>query len=129
MDKKYSTYFVDIDGTLLKYRKFDKLAIEQAEPIEEIVSFINRRYDGGDHVVIVTARPKQFRQFTIDELVRCGIKFHQLVMGVERGTRYIINDRDPEFPEENRAVGVNIYRNNEKISSDGSSKETPSKDN
>jgi hypothetical protein len=32
-------------------------------------------------------------------------------MEIGRGTRYIINDRDPEAPEADRAVGINLNRN------------------
>jgi hypothetical protein len=49
--------------------------------------------------------------FTKQELEKIGVKYHQLVMGIGRGTRYIINDKDPEVPEVDRAVGINLNRN------------------
>ena len=108
---KHPTYFVDIDGTLIKYRKFDELSTIQPEPIQSVIDKINSEYENGSHIVITTARPEELKLRTIYELNTLGINFHQIVMGVGRGTRYIINDRDPENPEVDRAVGINLERN------------------
>jgi hypothetical protein len=108
---KHPTYFVDIDGTLIRYRKFDELSIIQPEPIQSVVNKINNEYENGSYIVITTARPEDLKLFTINELNSLGIHFHQIVMGIGRGTRYIINDKDPEYPEIDRAVGINLERN------------------
>lgn len=108
---KYPTYFVDIDGTLVVYRKFSEINEVPLTPIQSVIDKVNSEYDNGAHVVITTARPESFRDFTINELQIIGIKYHQLIMGIGRGTRYIINDRDPEAPEVDRAVGINLNRN------------------
>jgi histidinol phosphatase-like enzyme len=108
---KHPTYFVDIDGTLIKYRKFDQLLITEPEPIQSVIDKVNSEYNSGAHIIITTARPVEFELFTKQELEKIGVKYHQLVMGVGRGTRYIINDRDPEASEVDRAVGINLNRN------------------
>lgn len=38
---KNPTYFVDIDGTISKYRKFSDLGITQPEPIQDVINYIN----------------------------------------------------------------------------------------
>ncbi len=76
-----------------------------------LASPVNNEYDNGAHVVITTARPPEYELFTKQELEKIGVKHHQLIMGIGRGTRYIINDRDPEAPEVDRAVGINLNRN------------------
>lgn len=108
---KHPTYFVDIDGTICKYRKFSDLNITKPEPIQSVIDLVNREYNNGSHIIITTARPEEYRNFTITELQTIGIKYHQLVMGIGRGTRYIINDKDPEYPDVDRAVGINLNRN------------------
>ncbi len=108
---KLPTYFVDIDGTLIKYRTFDNLQLIDATPIRSVVDLVNTQYGKGAHIVITTARPESLRGFTEVELETIGVKYHQLVMGIGRGTRYLINDKDPEFPEVKRAVAVNLERN------------------
>lgn len=108
---KYPTYFVDIDGTLIVYRKFSEISTATITPIQSVIDKVNNEYDNGAHVVITTARPPEFELFTKQELEKIGVKYHQLVMGIGRGTRYIINDKDPEVPEVDRAVGINLNRN------------------
>lgn len=108
---KHPTYFVDIDGTLVKYRKFTEINEVPPTPIQSVIDKVNSEYDNGAHVVITTARPSEYELFTKQELEKIGVKYHQLIMGIGRGTRYIINDRDPEAPEVDRAVGINLNRN------------------
>lgn len=108
---KHSTFFVDIDGTLVKYRKFEELSTAKLEPIQEVVDFINKSYDEGCHIVITTARTEPYRLFTKQELEKIGLKYHQIIMGLGRGTRIVINDKDPDKPELDRAVGLNLTRN------------------
>jgi hydroxymethylpyrimidine pyrophosphatase-like HAD family hydrolase len=108
---KHSTFFVDIDGTLVKYRKFEELSTAKLEPIQEVVDFINKSYDEGCHIVITTARTEPYRLFTKQELDTIGLKYHQIIMGLGRGTRVVVNDKDPENPHIDRAVGINLVRN------------------
>lgn len=108
---KHSTFFVDIDGTLVKYRNFKDLSTAKLEPIQEVVDFINKSYNEGSHIVITTARPEEYRLFTKQELNDIGVKYHQIIMGLGRGTRIVINDKDPDKPNIDRAVGLNLTRN------------------
>jgi hypothetical protein len=48
--------------------------------------------------------------FTKKELKKIGLKYHQIILGIGRGTRFIINDIDPENPTVKRAVGINLIR-------------------
>jgi hypothetical protein len=60
--------------------------------------------------MITTARPSTYELFTKQELEKIGVKYHQLIMDCGRGTRVILNDKDPENPID-RAVGINLDRN------------------
>lgn len=102
---------MDIDGTLIKYRSFEEIKTTSPEAITSVLDFIKEKYEEGSHIVITTARPEDLRVHTIAELSSLGIEYHQLVMGIGRGTRYIINDKDPQAPEVDRAVGINLIRN------------------
>ena len=108
---KHPTYFVDIDGTLIKYRPFDQIETVAPEAITSVLDLIKTKYEEGAHIVITTARPSELELFTKQELEKIGVKYHQLVMGIGRGTRYVINDKDPQAPEVDRAVGINLIRN------------------
>ena len=108
---KHPTYFIDIDGTLIKYRSFQEIRTTEPEAITSVLDFIKTKYEEGSHIVITTARPEDLRIHTIRELSFLELPYHQLVMGIGRGTRYVINDRDPQAPEIDRAVGINLDRN------------------
>ena len=108
---KHPTYFVDIDGTLIKYRPFNQIETVAPEAITSVLDLIKSKYEEGAHIVITTARPSELELFTKQELEKIGVKYHQLVMGIGRGTRYVINDKDPQAPEVDRAVGINLIRN------------------
>lgn len=109
--KKNPTFFVDIDGTLVVYRKFSELSTSVLTPIQEVIDYVNEQYNLGSVIIITTARPESYRDYTIDELNKIGVKYHQLVMDCGRGTRVVLNDLDPEQPEILRSVGINLDRN------------------
>ena len=107
---KNPTFFVDIDGTIVKYRKFSELSTAVLTPIQDVIDFLNKSYDEGAHIVITTARPPQYELFTKQELEKLGVKYHQMIRGIGRGTRVVLNDKDPEMPELPRAWGINFTR-------------------
>ena len=108
---KNPTFFVDIDGTLVQYRKFSELSTSVLTPIQEVIDVVNKYYDEGAIIVITTARPSSYELFTKQELEKIGVKYHQLVMDLGRGTRVILNDKDPENEQIPRALGINLNRN------------------
>jgi len=107
---KNPTFFVDIDGTIVKYRKFSELSTSVLTPIQDVIDYLNKSYDEGAHIVITTARPPQYELFTKQELEKLGVKYHQIIMGIGRGTRVVLNDKDPEMPDLPRAWGINFIR-------------------
>ena len=107
--KKKNTYFCDIDGTIFKYRKFETYTTTQAEPIETTVDQINEWYDEGHQIVLTTARPEELREHTLVELTNAYVPYDKLIMGIERGPSYLINDMDPNKPGE-RAIAINLKR-------------------
>ena len=106
---KYKTIFCDIDGTIFKYRTFSKYQIQEAEVIESTREYLLFMKNNGHHIVLTTARPEGLREFTINELEAHRIPYNQLVMGIERGSRILINDRENDS-DEDRAISVNLRR-------------------
>ena len=60
-------------------------------------------------IVLTTARPEDMQQHTLKELIDNNIPFDKLLMGIERGPRYLINDMDPKKPGD-RAIAINLKR-------------------
>tara|TARA_R100001015_G_C4610410_1_gene165773 strand:- start:231 stop:569 length:339 start_codon:yes stop_codon:yes gene_type:complete len=108
MDKK-NTYFVDIDGTIFKYRKFETYESSKAEVIPSTLEYLIRAKEEGHMVILTTARPEELRIHTVMELNTNNVPYDRLVMGIERGPRYLINDMDPKIKQE-RAIALNLIR-------------------
>ena len=108
MEKK-NTYFVDIDGTIFVYRKFETYLETEAQVIKSSKQFLQQKKDEGHCIVLTTARPNYLRLHTEYELQVNGIPYDQLVMGIERGPRYLINDLSPDEPGD-RAIAINLQR-------------------
>jgi uncharacterized HAD superfamily protein len=107
--KKYKTFFCDIDGTIFKYRKFEKYQTSKAEVIESTKEYLIKAQEEGHMIILTTARPEYLRAHTEKELQENEIPYSKLIMEIERGPRYLINDMDPDKPGK-RAIGINLIR-------------------
>ena len=56
MEKK-ETYFVDVDGTIFKYRKFETYETSEPEVLPQVKEKIKEWKEEGHMVVLTTARP------------------------------------------------------------------------
>lgn len=108
MEKK-KTFFVDIDGTIFIYRKFETYKTSEAQVIISSKRYLQQVWDEGHMIVLTTARPEDLREHTEYELRKNGIPYHKLIMGIERGPRILINDMDPNKPGR-RAFAINVTR-------------------
>jgi len=91
---QFATLFVDLDGTLVRNagEYFDP-TWGQTDGIPENIGILNRLYESGRvHIVITTSRKEAYRDVTLKQLARLGIKFHQIVFGLNHGRRIVIND-------------------------------------
>jgi len=109
--EKKNTYFVDIDGTIFVYRKFETYTSTDAQVIPSTKRYLQQARDGGHMIILTTARPEELRDHTVHELNVNNIPYDRLIMGIERGPRYLINDMDPNKPGE-RAIAINLKRDN-----------------
>ncbi|MBT5638141.1 MAG: HAD hydrolase family protein [Candidatus Peribacter sp.] len=107
--KKYKTIFCDIDGTIFKYRKFETYESTSPELTPGSLEKLQEIKEAGHMIVLTTARPENLRDHTIKELWGTSVPYDRLIMGLERGPRYLINDMDPGKPGL-RATAFNLSR-------------------
>ena len=107
---KKNTYFVDIDCTIFVYRKFETYKETKAQVIKSSKQYLQQRKDEGHMIILTTARPEDMREHTIMELQKNNVPYDRLIMGIERGPRYLINDLSPNEPGD-RAIALNLKRN------------------
>ena len=104
------TYIVDIDGTICNPGSIEEKKYTDATPILSRIEQINKLYDDGNRIIYLTSRGmgrfknskiisyKNFYEFTYNQLILWGCKFHELHMGKPSGDYYIddkgINSND-----------------------------------
>jgi uncharacterized HAD superfamily protein len=108
---KNKTIFTDIDGTLVHQVRFEELDPFNSVALPGVVEKMTQWFKEGHHIVLTTARPEHLRNLTIQEMDLLGIPFHQLVMGIGRAERVLINNASEERPEEVRANGIQVQKN------------------
>jgi len=87
------TIFLDIDGCILRH--FGNLSTQmttEAELLPGVLDKINEWDIAGYQIILVTGRKEPMRKITETQLLSLGVFYDQLVMGVNRGERVIIND-------------------------------------
>lgn len=109
MEKK-KTIFCDIDGTLFEYRKFETYKTSDPVLLSKVDKKLKQWFMEGHMIILTTARPENLREHTIMELEKHNLPYHRLIMEIERGPRYLINDMDPAKPGK-RATEINLERN------------------
>ena len=111
IDMNPKTIFSDIDGTLVHQVDFESINPQTSIALPSVVEKMNQWFDEGHHIVLTTARPENLREITIEEMNILGIPFHQLVMGIGRAERILINNKSNTRPTEVRAVGIQVGKN------------------
>jgi len=118
------TWFIDIDGTVVKHLGNDYLdeAIEKngdssylcEEPIQDSVSFLSS-ISPSDIVVLTTARDSRHAPHTIKMLKYYNIRYDKIMFDLKSGPRYLINDIKPAGTAGNKepietAFAINLER-------------------
>ena len=96
------TWFIDLDGTLLKHNGHlsgnDSLTEGAKKFIDDIPDT--------DMIIIVTSRTDEHRDFTIKSLKDFGIRYDKIIFGLPMGERIIINDIKPRGLKTARSLNV-----------------------
>jgi hydroxymethylpyrimidine pyrophosphatase-like HAD family hydrolase len=109
-EKNVKTIFCDIDGTLLRQVDFNELNEYDFEVLPGALEKFREWVAAGHHIVITTARPESLRGMTIRQLGKAGFQCHQMVMGIGREERILINNNSSKDEERNRALSVSVKR-------------------
>lgn len=113
MQNEYvKTVFCDIDGTLIKQVPFELLNQNEAEVLPGVIDKLNEWNQLGYCIVLTTARPEWLRTLTVNQMANFGIRYDQLVMGIGREERILINNNSLDEPNEPRALSIAMPRNN-----------------
>ena len=109
-EQKYKTIFSDIDGTLIEQVRFEDLDPNVVNVLPGVKEKMLEWYDAGHYIVLTTARPEHLREITEIQMNKAGIRFDQLVMGIGREERILINNNSKGEPDNHRALAVPVVR-------------------
>lgn len=100
VQRRSRTYFVDVDGVLLKnsgqYGRFNWS--NNREVLLDNVRALRELQRQGAQIVVVTARTEDCRQQLEELLHSAGLEPHAIVMGLHHAARVLINDFAPTNP-------------------------------
>jgi len=100
-------YCFDLDGTICT--SVEKSQYEKALPDKSVINEINRLYDSGDIIKIMTARGCvsgiDHTIITKKQLKEWGVKYHELIMNIKPHAHWFIDDK-----------GINVLEWKKKIS-------------
>tara|TARA_R100000008_G_scaffold86899_1_gene82617 strand:- start:7928 stop:8356 length:429 start_codon:yes stop_codon:yes gene_type:complete len=98
------TWFIDIDGTLVKHLSNDSLDVliedsgddshKKEKPIDESVKFLNK-IPKEDTIVITTARDARHSDHTLRMLDHFKIRYDRVIFDLRAGPRVLVNDIKP----------------------------------
>ena len=110
--KKYRTYFIDVDGVILKNSgKYGKINwSNNTEAIDENVKQIINLQNNGGQIIITTSRGEEYRKALEKILSNLGIKPYSMLMGLNHSARILINDFAPTNPYPS-GVAISLPRN------------------
>jgi len=84
------TLCFDIDGVLVETVGSD---YRNSKPIQDMIDIVNHFFKEGCTIVLYTARGGNsgidWREWTVDQMMMFGVKYHKLVMGKPAADHYI----------------------------------------
>ena len=112
----YKTIFIDLDGVLVESSgEYFGHKWGTTEALANNVNHINELYDTGRvRIIITTSRKSSYKEQTLNQLDRLGIKYHNIMFDLLHCKRILINDfaSSNSFPT---STGINIPRNNDNL--------------
>ena len=106
------TIFCDIDGTLWDHVGGvpDQATCKAHLLLPNTKNAIDKWDRLGYKIILTTGRKESLRKKTEGELLRLGIVYDKLIMGLGGGVRILINDRKPNSKRDT-AYSINLNRN------------------
>ena len=108
--RKWETVICDVDGVLIEHKNHSTDLAEDNRVISDCADKIKKWRRQNKKVILATARPKNTRESFEKNLKRLGIVYDDIIMGLNPGPRYLINDLKPSNPFVRQALSINLPR-------------------
>jgi hypothetical protein len=111
MNEMKKTIFLDIDGCLIQHHgNLSDQVNKKPEILPDTLVKLNEWEAMGHRIFLTTGRKESMRKKTEDQMASLGIFYDQLIMGLNRGERIIINDSKPNN-DMITASAIQLHRN------------------
>jgi len=113
---RQATYFVDIDGVIFANSGLytPPFYEDPDRPLMPNIELLKGLVDAGAQLVLLTARPEQFRAKTEKALRELGLRWHSAIFELNHARRLLINDFAPTNPFPS-AIAINVTRDSERL--------------
>lgn len=108
MAKYPKSFFIDIDGSLCLHEN-PETRVDPNHDLILLPGAVEKLWQwhcAGHRIILTTGREEALREATVAQLHRAGLVYDQLVMGLTRGVRILINDRKPDGSITARAYSI-----------------------
>jgi len=105
------TIFIDIDGVLIRHTgNLSNQFLNEPELLPGVLDKLNKWDMDGHKIILTTGRKKSMKKKTKKQLAKLGIFYDELIMGLNRGERILINDGKADL-DIITATAIQIKRN------------------
>jgi hypothetical protein len=85
------TWFIDLDGTILKHNGYLNDNDELLPGVKELWDAI----PAGDYIIITTGRSEDYQESSLLFLKNNGLRYNHAIFGLPLGERIVVNDPKP----------------------------------
>ena len=110
--RTYENVICDIDGVLFKHNPHSNTNEDDITLIGNCSDKLLEWKKQNKKIILMTARSKNTEKDLIQLLKNKNIYYDELIMGVNPGTRYVVNDIKPSHIFTKQAVVINLIRDN-----------------
>ena len=113
---EYKTIFLDIDGCLvLSGGEYIGAEWGTTERLTKNISLINKLHDSGKtQIILTTSRKEKYRDKTVKQLEKVGLRYHGIMFGLLHAQRVLVNDYSTSNPYPS-AVAINLKRDADEL--------------
>lgn len=108
--RKLESIICDVDGVLLKHNPHSNDLLENNKLLGDCVEKLKKWREEKKKIILVTSRSKETVKTFTKLLEELDIVYDDIVMGLNPGPRYLINDVKPSNPFVKQAVSYNLTR-------------------
>jgi len=108
--RTFETILFDVDGVLIKHKNSSNDKLEDNILLGDCVAKLKQLKENNKLIILATSRPKRTQHSFKQLLKELDITYDDIIMGLNPGPRYLINDIKPSNPLVKQSISYNVIR-------------------